>query len=251
MKLFLHFCNFYCSVSNLVFYILKHVLIKSKFQIESTLATAKTNADPITGEAQESAEETLSVLAKMDGEDNDVHELSKILTRPWLDGLLSVHDQISALKSDNQYNSNEDALIERLSRYSEPDIKIVRIEKGEQPLGATVKNEPEGSTDSVVIARIIRGATVDASGLLQEGDEILEVNETPLRGKDVNEVYDILSNMQGTLTFLVVPTRQHQMQSSIYSHQSGGTLPQNGAGGVTPNNSGRHGVIHLKVSLFK
>ena len=31
----------------------------------------------------------------------------------------------------------------------------------------------------------------------------------PLRGKNVNEVCDIMAQMQGTLTLLVVPTRQH------------------------------------------
>ena len=39
--------------------------------------------------------------------------------------------------------------------------------------------------------------------------QILEVNGVELRGKDVNEVCDILGAMTGTLTFLVVPTRHH------------------------------------------
>ena len=34
---------------------------------------------------------------------------------------------------------------------------------------------------------------------------MLEVNEVELRGKNVNEVCDILARMQGTLTMLVVP----------------------------------------------
>ena len=68
-----------------------------------------------------------------------------------------------------------------------------------------MKNEGE----AIVVGRIIRGGTAEASGLLHEGDEILEVNEVELRGKDVNEVCDLLANMQGTLTFLVVPTRRH------------------------------------------
>ena len=33
----------------------------------------------------------------------------------------------------------------------------------------------------------------EASGLLHEGDEIIEVNEVELRGKDVNEVNNILN----------------------------------------------------------
>ena len=61
--------------------------------------------------------------------------------------------------------------------------------------------------DAVLVGRIIRGGTAEASGLLHEGDEVLEVNGVELRGKDVNEVCDILAAMTGTLTFLVVPTR--------------------------------------------
>ena len=83
--------------------------------------------------------------------------------------------------------------------------QIVRIEKTNEPLGATVKNDGE----AIVVGRIIRGGTAEASGLLHEGDEILEVNEVELRGKDVNEVCDLLANMHGTLTFLVVPSRRH------------------------------------------
>ena len=58
----------------------------------------------------------------------------------------------------------------QVSHYSEPNVKIVRIDKTSEPLGATVKNEPDGSTDSVVVARIMRGGTAEASGLLHEGN---------------------------------------------------------------------------------
>jgi len=216
-------------------------------KIESALASAKTNAFPITGEAQESAEETLSVLAKMDGEDqNDADELSKILTRPWLDGLLAAHDHISAFKSVTQFNA-EDALFERVSHYSEPNVKIVRIDKTSEPLGATVKNEPDGSTDSVVVARIMRGGTAEASGLLHEGDELLEVNEQELRGKHIDEVYNVLLNMQGSLTFLVVPTRQHHMSPAHSYPGDPRAISQNGT--PTTPTPGRHGVIHLKAHI--
>lgn len=217
-------------------------------KIESALATAKTNAYPITGEAQESAEETLSVLAKMDGEEeSDAAELAKILTKPWLDGLLAAHDHISAFKTETNHQvlNSENALIERLAHYSEPNIKIVHIEKvSDQPLGATIRNN-EVNSEVVEIARIIRGGTADATGLLHVGDEILEVNETELRGKNVNEVYEILGNMQGTLTFLIVPTRQHHVSPSA-TYPGGHTASQNG----TPTTaSGRHGVVHLKAHI--
>lgn len=55
--------------------------------------------------------------------------------------------------------------------------------------------------------RVVRGGAADKSGLLHEGDEVLEVNGVEMRGKSVNEVCDILAGMQGGLTFLVLPAR--------------------------------------------
>ncbi|TMW53051.1 hypothetical protein DOY81_001914 [Sarcophaga bullata] len=81
------------------------------------------------------------------------------------------------------------------------NIRIIQIEKSTEPLGATVRNEGE----AVVIGRIVRGGAAEKSGLLHEGDEILEVNGQELRGKTINEVCALLSTMQGTLTFLIVP----------------------------------------------
>lgn len=49
--------------------------------------------------------------------------------------------------------------------------------------------------DSVVISRIVRGGAAERSGLLSEGDEILEINGVEIRGKDVNQVFDILVSM--------------------------------------------------------
>lgn len=54
--------------------------------------------------------------------------------------------------------------------------------------GATVRND----VDSVVVSRVVKGGAAERSGLLGEGDEILEVNGIPIRGKHVNEVHDLL-----------------------------------------------------------
>ena len=43
-----------------------------------------------------------------------------------------------------------------------------------------------------MISRIVRGGAAERSGLLSEGDEILEINGIEMRGKDVNQVFDIL-----------------------------------------------------------
>ena len=45
-------------------------------------------------------------------------------------------------------------------------------------------------------------------GLLHENDEILEINGTDIRGKNVNDVCEFLAEMTGTLTFLIIPSSQ-------------------------------------------
>ncbi len=54
--------------------------------------------------------------------------------------------------------------------------------------GATVRNEGE----SVIVGRIVTGGAAEKSGLLHEGDEILEINGIDIRGKTVNEICDLM-----------------------------------------------------------
>jgi len=54
--------------------------------------------------------------------------------------------------------------------------------------GATVKNEG----DSVLIGRIVKGGVAEKSGLLHEGDEILEINGVEIRGMSINDVCDLM-----------------------------------------------------------
>uniref|UniRef100_A0A7N8Y1E5 Protein PALS1 n=1 Tax=Mastacembelus armatus TaxID=205130 RepID=A0A7N8Y1E5_9TELE len=97
---------------------------------------------------------------------------------------------------------------ETLTQWGGETVKIVRIEKARDiPLGATVRNE----MDSVVVSRIVRGGAAERSGLLAEGDEILEINGIEIRGKDVNQVFDILADMHGLLTFVLIPSNQSKL----------------------------------------
>ncbi|XP_011055683.1 PREDICTED: uncharacterized protein LOC105146830 [Acromyrmex echinatior] len=138
-----------------------------------------------------------------------VEELTSILTSYDMEALLLAHDSIVSYVEGLQRKQSPS------SPPSEPpsptsswkdsrvvdNIKIIRIEKTNEPLGATVRNEG----DAVIIGRVVRGGAADKSGLLHEGDEVLEVNGVEMRGKTVNEVCDILAGMQGSLTFLVLP----------------------------------------------
>ena len=46
--------------------------------------------------------------------------------------------------------------------------------------------------DAVRIGRIVKGGIAERSGLLHEGDEILEINGIDIRGKSVNDVCDLM-----------------------------------------------------------
>ncbi|XP_034952722.1 uncharacterized protein sdt isoform X2 [Chelonus insularis] len=139
-----------------------------------------------------------------------VEELTGILTSYEVEGLLLAHDSIISYvdgiqrkEGPSSSSPSESPSLSSSFRDSKntDNIKIIRIEKTNEPLGATVRNEG----DAVIIGRVVRGGAAEKSGLFNEGDEVLEVNGVEMRGKSVNEVCDILAGMQGSLTFLVLP----------------------------------------------
>lgn len=165
-----------------------------------------------------------------------VEELTGILTSYDMEALLLTHDSIISYVDGLQRKQSPSSSSPsgppsptsswRGSRVVD-NIKIIRIEKTNEPLGATVRNEGDAVIIGNVIrffiifrrfcirrflnfnvfheGRVVRGGAADKSGLLHEGDEVLEVNGVEMRGKSVNEVCDILAGMQGSLTFLVLP----------------------------------------------
>lgn len=56
--------------------------------------------------------------------------------------------------------------------------------------------------DSVVVSRVVKGGAAESSGLLSEGDEILEINGISIRGKHINEVHDLLVSISHYLLVL-------------------------------------------------
>lgn len=129
-------------------------------------------------------------------------ELSSLLSTNHFQALLLAHDCVAEQEMQQEPLSSPE---ETLTQWGGETVKIVRIEKARDiPLGATVRND----MDSVIISRIVRGGAAERSGLLTEGDEILEINGTEIRGKDVNQVFDILAEMHGVLTFVLIPSTQ-------------------------------------------
>ena len=126
---------------------------------------------PTCCEAQELAEDCLSLS---DGGaatglelEPAAQELASILRKESLEGLLYVHDKLAERHTLLNSFGEEDVILDRVSHYAEPNIKVVKLEKSSEPLGATVKNEG----DAVVVGRIIKGGVADRSGLLHEGED--------------------------------------------------------------------------------
>ncbi|KAM9354675.1 protein PALS1-like isoform 2-T3 [Pholidichthys leucotaenia] len=158
---------------------------------------------PHTDQALPLAMEVRNVLQSSHGKDG--LELQNLLSDTHVQSLLLAHDSIAEREMELE---DVPAQGETLTQWGGETVKIVKIEKAQDvPLGATVRNE----MDSVVISRIVRGGAAERSGLLSEGDEILEINGIEIRGKDVNQVFDILADMHGTLTFVLIPSNQSRM----------------------------------------
>ncbi|XP_039637431.1 MAGUK p55 subfamily member 5b isoform X2 [Perca fluviatilis] len=148
---------------------------------------------PLTAQAEDLCQEVQKILQS--SQQMEGLELKALLTNPHLQALMQAHDSVAG-----QEMSEEDVV-----EYHGETVKLVRLEKArDTPLGATVRND----MDSVVVSRVVKGGAAERSGLLSEGDEILEINGISIRGKHVNEVHDLLQQMQGTLTFLLIPSSQ-------------------------------------------
>ncbi|XP_059368045.1 protein PALS1-like [Carassius carassius] len=153
---------------------------------------------PLTAHTQQLRDEVESVLQS--SKHTEATELTGLLTSPNLQALMEAHDCIAEQELDVE-------TIESVDR-DEKTKKLVSLEKiRDMPLGVTVRNEH----DRVIISRVVSGGTVEKSNLLSEGDEILEINGVPVRGKSVNDVHNILSCMHGSLMFLLIPNSQNKI----------------------------------------
>ncbi|XP_055957113.1 protein PALS1 isoform X2 [Patella vulgata] len=164
----------------------------------------------VSGHSQDNVNDVFTLCG--DTREPYVVELLTILNKPNIKGLLHAHDEIAGFQADpiTEDVLREDALDYPLLQYGEDSVKIIRLEKSNEPLGATVKNEG----DSVIIGRIVKGGAAEKSGLLHEGDEIVEVNGIDMRGKNVDDVSEILANMSGTISFMVIPVTQEVIPPS-------------------------------------
>ncbi|XP_014884559.1 MAGUK p55 subfamily member 7 [Poecilia latipinna] len=140
----------------------------------------------------------LSEQLKIKSENGDIKELAKLLENPHVKSLLSVHDTVA----QKRYDPELPPLPEYLN-IEESSVKIIRLVKNKEPLGATIRRDDE--TGAIFVARIMRGGAADRSGLIHSGDEVKEVNGIPVDDKKPEDIIRILAQSQGAITFKVVP----------------------------------------------
>uniref|UniRef100_UPI00398E7F60 MAGUK p55 subfamily member 7 isoform X3 n=1 Tax=Pristiophorus japonicus TaxID=55135 RepID=UPI00398E7F60 len=129
---------------------------------------------------------------------SEIRELVKLLSQPHLKALLSVHDTVAMKNYDPVLPPMPDDLDD-----DEDSVKIIRLVKNKEPLGATIRRDDH--TGAIVVARIMRGGAADRSGLIHIGDELREVNGIVVDDKRPEEIIQILAQSQGAITFKIIP----------------------------------------------
>uniref|UniRef100_A0A7N8XUL8 MAGUK p55 scaffold protein 3a n=1 Tax=Mastacembelus armatus TaxID=205130 RepID=A0A7N8XUL8_9TELE len=138
-------------------------------------------------------------------------ELLQLLTSPHLKAVLSVHDTVAQKNFDPVLPPLPDDFEDELE---EESVKIVRLEgiMGLRPLR-------DEATGAVVVARIMRGGAADRSGLVHVGDELREVNGVSVIHKRPDEISQLLSQSQGSITLKIIPAIKEEdrlKESKVY-----------------------------------
>ncbi|XP_008415245.1 MAGUK p55 subfamily member 3 isoform X6 [Poecilia reticulata] len=141
-------------------------------------------------------------------------ELLHLLTSPHLKAVLSVHDTVAQKNFDPVLPPLPDDFEDELD---EESVKIVRLVKNKEPLGATIRRDE--ATGAVIVARIMRGGAADRSGLVHVGDELREVNGVSVIHKRPDEISQLLSQSQGSITLKIIPAIKEEdrlRESRVY-----------------------------------
>uniref|UniRef100_A0A8D1SXJ2 MAGUK p55 subfamily member 7 n=1 Tax=Sus scrofa TaxID=9823 RepID=A0A8D1SXJ2_PIG len=109
---------------------------------------------------------------------SETRELLKLLSKPNVKALLSAHDTVAQKSYDPVLPPMPEDIDDE-----EDSVKIIRLVKNREPLGATIKKDEQ--TGAIVVARIMRGGAADRSG---------------------KSFYFIFAQSQGAITFKIIPS---------------------------------------------
>uniref|UniRef100_G3P4R6 MAGUK p55 scaffold protein 3a n=1 Tax=Gasterosteus aculeatus aculeatus TaxID=481459 RepID=G3P4R6_GASAC len=123
-------------------------------------------------------------------------ELLHLLTSPHLKAVLSVHDTVrrrtlNPVLPPLDDETGDPRVLSTISYY----LSALQ--------GATIRRDE--ATGVVIVARIMRGGAADRSGLVHVGDELREVNGVSVIHKRPDEISQLLSQSQGSITLKIIP----------------------------------------------
>uniref|UniRef100_A0A1I7ZPN6 MAGUK p55 subfamily member 2 n=1 Tax=Steinernema glaseri TaxID=37863 RepID=A0A1I7ZPN6_9BILA len=127
-------------------------------------------------------------------------ELANLVNKPHIQSLFSAYDDVVRCV----YAPRLPEIPHEVDDDEGIAVKIVRLVKTAEPLGATIKCLPDGV---VCIARVIAGGVADRSASIHVGDHVLEVNGVSVAGMSPTEIVDILSRDGDTVVFKLTPAR--------------------------------------------
>uniref|UniRef100_A0AAY4A549 Protein associated with LIN7 1, MAGUK p55 family member b n=1 Tax=Denticeps clupeoides TaxID=299321 RepID=A0AAY4A549_9TELE len=145
---------------------------------------------PLTTQAQGLCQEVQSILQS--SQHKEGLELKGLLTSPHLQALMKAHDYVAGHELDPEPT-------ETITQHERQTVKLVRLEKSRNmPLVGFL----------VHLFGVVKGGAAERSGLLTEGDEIIESMESLSAGRASVKVQDILAEMQGTSHCCLFPAPQ-------------------------------------------
>uniref|UniRef100_A0A7N6AM12 Membrane protein, palmitoylated 3a (MAGUK p55 subfamily member 3) n=1 Tax=Anabas testudineus TaxID=64144 RepID=A0A7N6AM12_ANATE len=127
-------------------------------------------------------------------------ELVHLLMSPHLKAVLSVHDTVAQKNFDPVLPPLPDDFEDELE---EESVKIVRLVKNKEPLGATIRRDE--ASGAVIVARVMRGGAADRSGLVHIGDELREVNGVSVIHKRPDEISQLYAAFVFSFFFYTPP----------------------------------------------
>ncbi|XP_075883775.1 MAGUK p55 subfamily member 6a isoform X2 [Nelusetta ayraudi] len=147
-------------------------------------------------------QDILESLKSLQGKDEAVAELARILQEPHFKCLIEAHDQVAA-KCFEMPAAVENGSSPMSSALMLADaVRVIGIQKKSgEPLGVTFRVEQ----GEMVIARILHGSSIDRQGMLHAGDVLLEVNGQDV-GSSPRELQEMLKVCSGSVALKVLPS---------------------------------------------
>ncbi|KRY21140.1 MAGUK p55 subfamily member 7 [Trichinella patagoniensis] len=137
-----------------------------------------------------------------------VVELVHLFSKPHMKALFTILDRIL----HRHYGPNLPDVPHEVDEDEGMAVKIVRLIKNNEPLGATLKLDER--TGALLIARILHGCAADRSGCINVGDQVVEVNGVSVVGKQPSDVVNLLNNSNEFVTFKLIPAVETSPQTS-------------------------------------